>query len=107
MDAMSAGLPSTAHDEIAKVRALVLAHLGDRDVGVYLFGSRARGDAHRRSDIDVGYVARSPLEAGVLHRLRDAIDALNLPYQVELVNLAETTEAFRDMALREAIPWKE
>ena len=50
---------------------------------------------------------RSPLEARVLHRLRDAIDALNLPYQVELVNLAETTESFRDMALREAIPWKE
>jgi len=107
MLSMSEETPTIAQDAVTRVRAVVLAHLGDEQVSVYLFGSRARGDAHRRSDIDVGYIAHGPMDAQVLSALREALDELSIPYTVELVDLAATTNTFREMALREAVVWKD
>jgi len=40
------------------VKDTVLAHLEGEDAEAWLFGSRARHAAHRRSDIDVGILPR-------------------------------------------------
>jgi len=47
----------------------------------------------------VGYIAHGPMNPWVLPTLREALDELNTPYTVELVDLAETAESFREMAL--------
>lgn len=91
---------------LATVRELVLRHLADEDVAVYLFGSRATRTAGRRSDIDVGVLPRRPLAPGRLAALREALDDLNVPYAVDLVDLGESGAEFRAAALAGAIPWR-
>jgi predicted nucleotidyltransferase len=62
-----------------------------------VFGSRAAGTARRYSDIDVG-LAGEPLLFDQLGRLREALEDSELPYRVDVVNLAETSDQFRAVA---------
>jgi uncharacterized protein len=70
--------------------AEVKRHYGDRLKGVYLTGSRARGDHHPHSDVDVAVILadgnwRSWDESGVLSDLsydqliRDGVDIQGVP----------------------------
>lgn len=67
-----------------------------------VFGSRADGTARRYSDIDVG-LAGEPLAFDRLARLAEALEDSELPYRVDVVNLAQTSHEFRTVALRTAI----
>jgi predicted nucleotidyltransferase len=54
---------ATVHRDVRDFAALVREVYGDRLVGIYLFGSRARGDHRPESDADVAVVFRdSPLD---------------------------------------------
>lgn len=68
-----------------------------------VFGSRAHGSARRYSDVDLG-MAGAPLPIGHLARVNEALDDSALPYRVDVVNLAETSEEFRALALAGAVP---
>jgi predicted nucleotidyltransferase len=91
---------------IELVRRTVLDALADEDVRVLFFGSRARGDARRASDIDVALAPRKALHPGVLAGLRERLDELRIPYPVDLVMLDEVSMAFRDHVVLEGIPWR-
>jgi len=67
-----------------------------------VFGSRAEGTARRYSDIDLG-LAGEPLPFDRLARLTEALEESELPYRVDVVNLAETSREFRAVALRTAV----
>jgi predicted nucleotidyltransferase len=55
---------------LTQVRQIVLDQLKGYSVQVYLFGSRARGEAGARSDIDVGIWPTEPLPPWVLSEVR-------------------------------------
>jgi uncharacterized protein len=97
---------SIEEQSIERVRRLVLAHLRGEDARVYLFGSRSRGDARAGSDIDVGILPRTALTRGLLADLREQLEELAIPYHVDVVNLAETSEVFRKHVLKEASLWR-
>jgi predicted nucleotidyltransferase len=67
-----------------------------------VFGSRAEGTARRYSDIDLG-LAGEPLPFDGLARLTEAFEDGDLPYRVDVVNLAHTSREFRAAALASAI----
>ena len=90
---------------LEEVRRIVLEGLGNRPAKVFLFGSHARGDARRGSDIDVAVLPGDPIPALVLARIREALEECRVPYQVDLVDLARADEDFVKSALAEAIPW--
>jgi predicted nucleotidyltransferase len=71
-----------------------------------VFGSRAEGTARRYSDIDLG-LAGEPLSFDQLGRLSEALEESELPYRVDVVNLAETSREFRALALARAVPLKD
>lgn len=72
---------------------------------VYLFGSWARGDPRRISDIDIAIGAEGPLPVALLSEIREALAESPLPYPVEVVDLAEISPGFRARILSEGIPW--
>jgi len=94
-----------SEQDLQTIKQIILASLGDYPVRAYLFGSHATGRAVRASDIDVAVLSEGVLPAGLLSRIREEIDNSNVPYRVDLVDLSQTDEAFRQRVLKEGIPW--
>ena len=69
-------------------------------VSVYLFGSRANGTITRNSDIDVAVLARESLPAGLLSTVRAKLEDSQILYNVDLVDLSEVSQEFKDKVIR-------
>lgn len=98
----STPVQSTAPDA---VRRIVLDVLDGHVERVLLFGSWARGDTRRSSDIDVAVGLAPGAPEGLLARLRDALEQSNVPYRVDVVDLAEVDDAVRANIEREGVAW--
>ena len=91
--------------DITAAMRIAARELGVQTARLYLFGSRARGDATRASDVDIAILPDVPLEPGTLARIRDALEESTIPYEVEVVDLSSADESFRRKVLAEAIAW--
>lgn len=67
---------------------------------VFLFGSRARGDAKSRSDFDLGVMGHAPLPLEDFYAIEDMLDGLPTLYRIDWVDFARASERFRTEALR-------
>ncbi len=94
---------------LVQLKTLVLTALKEESVQVVLFGSQARGDHNRASDVDIGIIPlqKWAVDKRKLSALKEKIENLNIPYKVELVNLALVDGSFRAEVLKDAILWKE
>ena len=88
--------------EIQRCLAPLLTPLGAR---LILFGSRARGDAHPGSDIDIAVAAGQPLPREVLAAARECLEESSLPFRVDLVDLAGADPELAAAVSREGVPW--
>lgn len=77
-------------------------HLPGR--AVQLFGSRAVGRAKSHSDIDLVIMGEESLSVTTMRKLRDAFDDSDLPYHVDLVEWATTSDEFRKVIMLTAMP---
>ena len=81
---------------------ILARHLPGREVRI--FGSRATGTAKPYSDIDLVIMGDEPLPVTTMRTLRDAFDDSDLPFQVDLVEWAGTSEEFRKVIQNTAVP---
>jgi predicted nucleotidyltransferase len=98
---------TTAEKALEEVRRVVLATVGNDSALVYLFGSWARDEATRLSDIDVAIDPHLPLPRGTLARLREQLEESHVPYHVDVVDLSRTDPEFRRRVLTEGILWSD
>jgi len=91
---------------LIKLKNLVLSVLKDEQVKVVVFGSRARGDNHYASDIDIGLIPYGKINGKKIAELREKIEDLNIPYKVEIVDFSQASESFKKEALKEVVVWK-
>ena len=73
---------------------------------VLLFGSRARGDHHLGSDVDVGLIPAGPLNRSRISFLKEKIENSCIPFKVDAVDLREVSKEFLEHALKDAVVWK-
>ncbi|WP_158701694.1 nucleotidyltransferase family protein [Lentibacillus sp. Marseille-P4043] len=80
--------------------------LKDIPADVYLFGSWARKEEKRTSDIDVAL--QSPEEIPIIKwvELRERIEESPLPYRVDLVDLSKADQDLINRIKKEGIQWK-
>ncbi|MBI4229499.1 MAG: nucleotidyltransferase domain-containing protein [Planctomycetes bacterium] len=90
---------------LPEVRRIVLDALRGHDADVFLFGSWARGTPSRTSDIDVAILPRGALPREILSLLRERLEESHVPQRVEIVNLAEGSDALRERVLLEGRRW--
>ena len=69
----------------------------------FLFGSRARGAADPRSDIDIGIDAGRELPLELMDRIRTTFDELPILQKVDVVDFATADPAFKAVALERTI----
>ena len=89
------------------VKQIVLSELEHAKVRIYLFGSWARGEQRRSSDIDIAIDHRGAVSASEFAHIRDLLEESSVPYRVDVVDL---TIACPDLARRikeEGILWKD
>lgn len=85
----------------AFIRACLRKHLGE--VPVWLYGSRARGDAAWHADYDLWIDADVP--RATLSAVEQEIEDSFVPFSVDLVTTPQLTGAFGERVRREAKPW--
>ncbi len=94
------GPESNAVDEARRMCArIVRRHLPDPAHTIFLFGSRARGTAHERSDIDIGIEGPAPVPYEILASIADEIEESPTLYSVDVVDFKRAPEEFRATAL--------
>jgi len=92
---------------LARLKNLILSSLEGEPVKIIIFGSRARKDNHRSSDVDVGLIPYGKLNRGKITALKEKIEDLNIPYKVEIVDFSQVSDAFKKEALKEVVVWKD
>jgi predicted nucleotidyltransferase len=110
----SIGMAQTLHKNtveknyLDQMRDLVLRETSNLDCTILLFGSRARGEHRRSSDIDIGFSGLSePLFTKVRDRLLSELEESVIPHHVDLVNMDFVSKDFRDVAMEKVIVWKQ
>ncbi len=72
---------------------------------IYLFGSRALGQHHKRSDIDLALDTGAKLDRLVVGEVRDILNASNMPYQFDVVDVHNVNKDLKQHILDEGIIW--
>lgn len=86
-------IPKIIHKELKKVLW--------NDITAVLFGSRARGNFHSRSDWDI-WVSNVPQLTKYKKSL--VLEAMeNLPYLIDIIYLDETEKSFQEIIKKDAI----
>jgi uncharacterized protein len=96
------GISSAVKDKIIRV-----IHALIPEARIYLFGSRARGTYTDRSDIDIALEADKPLKRVDIGEVRDMLNASNISYKIDVVDLNSLPEEMRSAILKERVLWKE
>jgi len=91
---------------VDETRRIVLEIIEDREVDAYLIGSRARGEAQSRSDIDVALDGHGrPIPKMLLAELRERLEDSLIPFTVDVVDLSEASAGLLDATRQEGIKW--
>lgn len=105
---MANSLVTNGAGDLAAVRAIVLDGLRGRAARVWLFGSRARGDARPTSDVDVAVESLDParpVEPETLAVIRERLAESSVLAAVDLVDLRGAAPAFVRRVRREGVEW--
>ena len=77
---------------------IIRSQVPDPAYKVFLFGSRATGKAHERSDIDLGIEGPAPLPYEILSNILEDIEETPTLYSIDVVDFARVPEKFKQVA---------
>ena len=83
------------------VRAILQAELPGYEV--WAFGSRAQHRAKPYSDLDLAVIGTNALPLELSSRISEAFSESDLPFKVDVVDWATTSEAFRNIIKRDRV----
>lgn len=83
------------------VRGILLKHVPDYEV--WAFGSRTQGSAKPFSDLDLAIVSEQPLSLDLYAALSDDFSESDLPWKVDVVDWASTSNVFRAIIERDKV----
>jgi predicted nucleotidyltransferase len=81
-------------DHAAILRRILRDHL-PAGARALVFGSRAHGGARQYSDLDLALEWDRPLGLDLMSQIAEALSESDLPYKVDIVDLALVDPAFR------------
>lgn len=82
------------------VRGAVAKYLPLSQYHLFFFGSRARGNANLRSDIDIGIEGKRKIPAGIKLAIEDELENLPFLYKLDLVDFKRVSPTFKKEALK-------
>ena len=100
---MSAAAPliDIRPDDWEIVRSILARHVPQ--YAVWAFGSRAKWTAKPYSDLDLAVITSEALSLELSASLKDDFSESDLPWKVDVVDWATTSESFRRMIERDRV----
>jgi predicted nucleotidyltransferase len=94
-----------SQDQFKLLNDLVIQPLKNNKTKVYVFGSRARGDFHTFSDIDLLYIedAKQPLNPAIISKIKEDIENSKLTIKVDIVSNNELAASYRSHVEKDLI----
>lgn len=84
---------------IREILDIIHRHLPRGEFKVMLFGSWAKDTAEPTSDIDIGILGPKAIDSFLLLRLKEEIKGIPTLRRIDVVDLNEADEAFRNEVL--------
>lgn len=90
---------------LQKAKKIVLEAFTHQDVQIYLFGSWARYEQKRSSDIDIAIEGKTDISASV-RKVREQLEESTIPFRFDVVDMAFASENLKQRIRKEGILWK-
>lgn len=87
--------------DLETVKAILSRYIPEYEV--WIFGSRVNGTAKKFSDLDLAVITDSPLNLDTLIDLKAAFSDSDLPFKVDIVDWATTSENFKNIINKQHI----
>ena len=100
---MKFGLTDEQYNQILEI---IVKPLMTEGAKVYCYGSRARGDHQKFSDVDL-MVESSSKDNLKISDLIETIQNSNFPFKVDLVHISEFAESYKESYLKDRIEFKD
>lgn len=94
-------------DILEQVRDIVIKGMKDNNAVVYLFGSWARHEEKRTSDIDVAVAHDGSIPADIFVNIRENLEESTVPYRVDLVDLLHADPILVKKIREEGVIWQD
>ena len=92
-------------DYLDIVKQIVLKHVPKDKFAIFLFGSRAVGNAKTLSDIDIGILGTEPLPTIIMADLESDLEESIVPFKIDLIDFYQVDKAFKKEALSTVQLW--
>lgn len=92
---------------INELKQIIISELHNENVRVYLFGSWARNEEKKSSDIDIAIEEREQLPLSKWLHLIEHVEESTIPYKVDIMKLNEASQEIRENIKREGVIWKD
>ena len=93
LSASDIGFSQINLDEIKRILTQFTA--SNQKLDVFVFGSRARGDYKKYSDLDLLLIAEPEITPSTTQAMIDAFDESDLPVKVDVVRYEDILESFK------------
>lgn len=93
------------NEEHIKQKIINVIHALMPQADIYLFGSRAKNQHNERSDYDIALDAGNQLNRLDVGEISDMLNASNMPYHFDIIDIHNIGEDFKQVIIREGILW--
>ncbi len=104
---MAQSTQQAGQTELTKVRDLIVTGLANVDARIYLFGSWARGEQKRTSDIDIAIEHQGNVTPEIFMKIRELLEESSIPYRVDVVDLVKAGSMLAQKVKEEGILWQD
>ena len=94
------------NEYVLEAKEVTLKFWQNQPVRIYLFGSWARGEAKRSSDVDIAIESREDMSF-LIGEFREALENSCIIYNVDVVDMNFAAESLCKKIREEGIVWKD
>lgn len=94
------------NEYVLEAKEFTLKFWQNQPVRIYLFGSWARGEAKRSSDVDIAIESREDMSF-LIGEFREALENSCIIYNVDVVDMNFAAESLCKKIREEGIVWKD
>lgn len=93
-----------SEEQFEILNRMVLLPLKQHGAKVFIFGSRATGQHHPYSDVDLLYKADTSFPSGFIAKIQEAIEESRFPFTVDLVAEENLASSYRPSVIPQMKP---